>query len=234
MRVAPSCSSLAAMLAAKAAHGDDKAPPARPFGLTKRVPWTTSRIAGSPEPPPPYRLERVFPRIKFQGPVCIAQEPDTNRLLVGENNGKIYSFSIDDPNRGQARALPRHQAVALRVLLPSQVQGERPGLRLQPDARGGNAWPPEEPGLAVRDRARVPAANPTRLRAGHHRMALGRAQRRRGDHRARRISLHRHGRRNGRLRREQLGPRARRSPVGHDADRCRSSRPGPELFDPQG
>ncbi len=85
------------LLAAPAVHGDDKASPARPFGLTKRVPWT-SRIAGSPEPPPPYRLERVFPKIKFQGPVCIAQEPDTNRLLVGENNGKIYSFSLDAPD----------------------------------------------------------------------------------------------------------------------------------------
>src|SRR5207248_4651544 len=40
----------------------------------------------------------VFPRLKFQGPVCIAQEPDTNRLFVGENNGKIYSFPIDDPD----------------------------------------------------------------------------------------------------------------------------------------
>ena len=58
---------------------------ARPFGLTKRIPWTTSRVVGSPEPPPPYRLKRVFPRLKFQGPVCIAQEPETNRLMVAEN-----------------------------------------------------------------------------------------------------------------------------------------------------
>ena len=85
------------MLAVQAARGNDKATPDRPFGLTKRVPWTTSRMTGSPDPPPPYRLERVFPKMKFQGPVCIAQEPDTNRLLVGENDGKIFSFSIDAP-----------------------------------------------------------------------------------------------------------------------------------------
>src|SRR5262249_4532407 len=75
-----------------------KTRPCKPFGLSKRVPWTTSRIVGSPDPPPPYRLKRVFPRIKFQGPVCIAQEPETNRLLVAENNGKIYSFPIDNPD----------------------------------------------------------------------------------------------------------------------------------------
>src|SRR5579883_3349526 len=89
------------IVAGRAAHGEDpterQRPPAKRFGLTERVPWT-SRITGSPEPPPPYRLKRVFPRLKFQGPVWIAQEPDTNRLLVGENNGKIYSFPIDDPD----------------------------------------------------------------------------------------------------------------------------------------
>jgi uncharacterized repeat protein (TIGR03806 family) len=94
------CFLLAAAIAAQpSVHGDDGAgPAAKPFGLTKRVPWTTSRIVGSPEPPPPYRLQRVFPRLKFQSPVCIVQEPETNRLLVGENNGKIYAFPIDDPD----------------------------------------------------------------------------------------------------------------------------------------
>src|SRR5262245_2763092 len=49
----------------RAACGNDPAKrlsaPARPFGLSKRVPWT-ARITGSPDPPPPYRLDRVFPR----------------------------------------------------------------------------------------------------------------------------------------------------------------------------
>ena len=138
------------------------------------------------------------------------------------------------PRRGQARALPRHEAAGLRVLLPPQVRGERPGLRLQPDPREGHARPPHEPGLAVPGRARVPAADPARLRAGHHRVAGGRAQRRRGDHRARRLPLHRHGRRHERLRRQQLGPGGGRPPLGHHADRRRSPRPRPELLDPHG
>src|SRR5262249_4033867 len=87
-------------LSTDAARGEDKAQPpsVKPFGLAKRVPWTTSRLVGSPDPPAPHRLKRVFPRLKYQSPVCIAQEPDTNRLFVGENNGKIFSFPIDDPN----------------------------------------------------------------------------------------------------------------------------------------
>ena len=30
-------------------------------GLPRRVPWTTSHVIGSPEPPHPYQLERAFP-----------------------------------------------------------------------------------------------------------------------------------------------------------------------------
>src|SRR5262245_55061570 len=33
--------------------------------IPARVPWTTSRIVGSPEPPPPYRNERAFPNLQF-------------------------------------------------------------------------------------------------------------------------------------------------------------------------
>jgi uncharacterized repeat protein (TIGR03806 family) len=71
----------------------------KPFGLSKRVPWTTSRMVGSPDPPDPYRLERVFPKLKFKGPVCIAQEPGTDRLVVAEyDTGKIYAFARSNPN----------------------------------------------------------------------------------------------------------------------------------------
>ena len=33
---------------------DEKKPPPKPkpYGLTKRVPWTTSRLVGTPDPPP--------------------------------------------------------------------------------------------------------------------------------------------------------------------------------------
>ena len=38
----------------------------QPYGIPKRVPWTTSRLTGTPEPPPPYRIERAFPKLHFK------------------------------------------------------------------------------------------------------------------------------------------------------------------------
>ena len=62
------------------------------FGIEKRVPWTTSRLVGSPEPPRPYTIERVFPALSFNQPVELIAVPGTNRLAVIEVGGKIYSF----------------------------------------------------------------------------------------------------------------------------------------------
>src|SRR5229473_7887716 len=71
-------------------------PPAtRPYGIAKRTPWTTSHITGSPEPPAPYRIERVFPKLSFKNPLLITSAPGTERLFVGEQAGKIYSFPRD-------------------------------------------------------------------------------------------------------------------------------------------
>ncbi len=60
-----------------------------------RRPWTTSRITGSPEPPPPYQVERVFPKLTFFRPVAMAPAGGTNRLFVIEHNCKILSFPND-------------------------------------------------------------------------------------------------------------------------------------------
>jgi uncharacterized repeat protein (TIGR03806 family) len=67
--------------------------PRRPFGLEKRVPWTTSKVIGSPEPPPPYKTEPAFPKLpKFEEPLDLTYAPGTNRLFVAQRWGKIYSF----------------------------------------------------------------------------------------------------------------------------------------------
>ncbi|MGH7130140.1 MAG: PQQ-dependent sugar dehydrogenase, partial [Planctomycetaceae bacterium] len=61
----------------------------------ERVPWTTSRVRGTPEPPPPYTIERVFPKLTFQQPVDAAIAPGVDRLFIAELAGKIYSFPND-------------------------------------------------------------------------------------------------------------------------------------------
>ena len=67
----------------------------------QRVPWTTSRVTGSPDPPLPYRLERAFPRIKFATPVDITAAPSSDRLFVAEQYGKIFSFR-NEPDPAKA------------------------------------------------------------------------------------------------------------------------------------
>ena len=62
---------------------------------TTRVPWTTSKIMGSPDPPTPFRTVIAFPHLKFDEPVAMTSVPDSNRLVVVERFGKIYTFEND-------------------------------------------------------------------------------------------------------------------------------------------
>ncbi len=73
-------------------------------GHFQRPAWTTSRVVGSPEPPLPFVLQRVYSNLEFDKPVTIKPLPVARRddalpvLLVGEQGGKIYSFAADgDP-----------------------------------------------------------------------------------------------------------------------------------------
>ena len=65
-------------------------------GIKTRVPWTSSRITGSPNPPSPYRTERVFPNLQFTNPVDFANLPGSDRLFILELGGQIFSFRSDD------------------------------------------------------------------------------------------------------------------------------------------
>src|SRR5205814_1019513 len=62
-------------------------------GIDQRIPWTASRITGSPEPPLPYDTELAFPALKFNNPLDIASAPGMDRLWIVEQAGKIYSFA---------------------------------------------------------------------------------------------------------------------------------------------
>jgi putative heme-binding domain-containing protein len=62
-----------------------------------RLPWTTSRVVGSPDPPPPFKVVRAFPNLKFTHPLLMARPPGSDRLFVGEQAGVLYSF-LDRPN----------------------------------------------------------------------------------------------------------------------------------------
>jgi uncharacterized repeat protein (TIGR03806 family) len=68
---------------------------ARGTALERRVPWTASKIAGTPDPPPPYSVEPAFPHLKFDSPLVLVRAKGTGRLFLGELRGRIYSFPND-------------------------------------------------------------------------------------------------------------------------------------------
>ncbi len=67
----------------------------KPYGMAKRVPWTTSRVKGSPDPPAPYRTEPAFPKLHFNEPLDMAAAAGSDPLFVVERYGKIYWFPND-------------------------------------------------------------------------------------------------------------------------------------------
>ncbi len=78
---------------APAADSPDEKPP---VGIDTRVAWTTSRVKGSPEPPPLFRSEVAFPKISFFEPLDLAPVPGRDRLAVAERPGKVFTF-VNDP-----------------------------------------------------------------------------------------------------------------------------------------
>jgi uncharacterized repeat protein (TIGR03806 family) len=65
-----------------------------PFGLPEYVPVTTSRVAGSPEPPLPYRAERVLPKLQVDWPIFVTTEPGSDRLIFIYDHRPDKQFRI--------------------------------------------------------------------------------------------------------------------------------------------
>ena len=78
-------------------------------GIEKRVPVTTSTVLGSPEPPLPYRVKRMYPNLSPVYPMLMKAIPGTGQLLlVAENqpwgNTTLYALP-DDPGVKTADAV---------------------------------------------------------------------------------------------------------------------------------
>ena len=89
---------------------------------TKRAPWTTSRIHGSPEKPEPYQVVPAFPKLRFSFPTSVEEVPATDRLLVTERDGKVFSF----PRNKEVAAAD--VALDLTDLLPKDVKPRKVSL----------------------------------------------------------------------------------------------------------
>src|SRR5205823_3225088 len=53
-------------------------------GLTEHIPMTTSRVIGSPDPPPPYRVKKVYPDLPLHWPEIVTAQPGSDQLVLIE------------------------------------------------------------------------------------------------------------------------------------------------------
>jgi putative heme-binding domain-containing protein len=112
-----------------------QSPPAGASGLAKpvRLPWTTSRVVGSPDRPPPFKVVRAFPNLKFNRPLLMARCPGSDRLFVGEHAGVLYSFA-DTPDARAELFCDLRKEIKTIPLLPGAKEVEAVyGLTFHPD-----------------------------------------------------------------------------------------------------
>lgn len=67
---------------------EQEAAETRPYGIDVRVPWTGSRVIGSPEPPLPYINSPVLTGISWNQPIFIDREPGTRFLIAIQRSGE--------------------------------------------------------------------------------------------------------------------------------------------------
>ncbi len=53
----------------------------------QRIPWTESRMVGSPDPPLPYRVVRAYEKLPLFAPVYLRPEPGTDRIFFVDHKG---------------------------------------------------------------------------------------------------------------------------------------------------
>lgn len=64
-------------------------------GIANRVPWTSSRLVGSPEPPLPYTVVPTYTKQTFRSAIYVVPEPGTDRLWVVQAGPKPEPFSAE-------------------------------------------------------------------------------------------------------------------------------------------
>ncbi len=100
--------------------------PEKPFGLTARTPWTASRVKGSPEPPPPYKLHREYPNLKFNQPIAMIPEPGSHRIFILEVGGQMLLFE-DDPDVQDSVTIFDYKSI------DSTIRGSAWGMAFHPN-----------------------------------------------------------------------------------------------------
>jgi uncharacterized repeat protein (TIGR03806 family) len=83
--------------------GPQKSASSKPFGIEKRLAWNDSRVVGSPEPPLPFKVKRVYEKLNVAYPIHVFHEPGTKNLILLHQTwawggpGEMLRIA-DDPN----------------------------------------------------------------------------------------------------------------------------------------
>jgi glucose/arabinose dehydrogenase len=82
---------------------------ARPYGIDKLPPLTTSTVVGSPDPPLPYKPKPAYPNLKLTFPIGIMRQPLSDRMLllvqaVASVPAKLLRF-VDKPDVSETEEL---------------------------------------------------------------------------------------------------------------------------------
>ena len=99
----------------------------KPFGLKHRIPWNDSRVVGSPEPPPPYKVVRAFPKLTIKQPLTLTPEPGSSRLFILQHleywagPGRLIAVR-DDQDAAETETLLDLDGIAYRRRLPSRLR----------------------------------------------------------------------------------------------------------------
>jgi putative heme-binding domain-containing protein len=103
-----------------------------PKAEAKRKPWTTSKITGSPDPPPKFKAVRVFPEVKFHHPLLVTRCPGTDRLFVGEQEAVLYSIKPGPAAKAELFFDLRKELKTIDKLPTAKSVGEMYGLVFHP------------------------------------------------------------------------------------------------------
>ncbi len=98
-----------------------------------RVAWSTSRLHGSPEPPPPYKVERVFPNLTFKLPVDLCYAPGSDRLFVLTQKGLAYSLPNAQDCAKPDRFLDLHEVAGLDKIANCKGVDDSYAITFDPD-----------------------------------------------------------------------------------------------------
>jgi len=104
-----------------------------PYGIATRVAWTSGRVSGSPDAPPPFQTERVFPNLTFTNPLDITVAPSLGRVMVLEQRGKLFSFPDRSDVAHADLLLDLSQVHGLERVPDCKGTGDAYGIALHPD-----------------------------------------------------------------------------------------------------